>query len=295
MNNLQIDYFLSVAENLSFTKTATEKYVSQPAISKQITAMEEELGVLLFKRGRKSTELTDAGKIFADFYRRQRAEFELLSQQVRENREKMYIPLNVAFGTGWTLEQFMPDTIKKVQNTIPAVKFNLICSEFANLEIMLQREQADVIISLNINIHPAANIEIKPLVKIPGAIIYSKNHPAAIQAKTPADFKNDVFLVPIVRELDFIINLVNSFVEPYGFTPKIQKVGNVESMLVNIVNGIGVAIVDSWVVDQSTRSFLTMPIETEYTIETAWKRNNKNPALAAFLDELFKIPVKSLQ
>ena len=44
MNDLQIEYFLSVAKHLSFTKAARELFVSQPAISRQILAMEEDLG-----------------------------------------------------------------------------------------------------------------------------------------------------------------------------------------------------------------------------------------------------------
>ena len=40
MNDLQIDYFMAVATNLSFTKTSEELFVSQPAISKQISLME---------------------------------------------------------------------------------------------------------------------------------------------------------------------------------------------------------------------------------------------------------------
>ena len=44
MNDLQIDYFMAVATNLSFTKTSEELFVSQPAISKQISLMEKELG-----------------------------------------------------------------------------------------------------------------------------------------------------------------------------------------------------------------------------------------------------------
>ena len=294
MNNLQIEYFLAVAENLSFTKTAEEKYVSQPAISKQITAMEEELGVLLFERGRKQTVLTDAGKLFVEFYRRQRAEFDLISQQVNETQKNTYVSLRVAFGSGWTLDHFMPGIVKKVREEVPATKINLISDELIKLETMLLKDQADVIILPWINIHPTPNIEVRPLAKIPGVFLYSKNHPAAGWAKSPGCFQNEVFVVPIVRELDYIISLVNSFVEPYGFTPKIQRVGNVGSMIANVINGLGVAIVDNWIVDKDKSTFLTMPISSEYTIVAAWKKDNKSRALKVFLDELFSLPPEAL-
>ena len=295
MNDLQIDYFLAVAENLSFTKTATEKYVSQPAISKQIIAMEEELGVLLFERGRKSTKLTEAGKLAEGFFRRQRAEFGLLKKQISEMQDKMYIPLKIAFGAGWTLSGFMPGIVKKVQEGVPTAAVSLISNELLNLEAMLQKDQADVIIAPEINVHPTPNIEIRPLVNIPGVLIYSRHHPAAPNAKALVDFKDEVFLVPLARELDFITNLVNSFVEPYGFTPKIHRVGNVESMLANVINGLGVAIVDIWVIGKNEGQVLTLPIDLEYTIVAAWKKGNKNPALAVFREELFALPPEAMR
>jgi DNA-binding transcriptional LysR family regulator len=293
MNNLQIDYFLAVAKSLSFTKAASENYVSQPAISKQIIAMEEELGVQLFVRSRKSMRLTEAGKLYVDFYRRQRAEFDLLSHQVREMRDEIYIPLKIAFGNGWTLSHFMPGIIKKIQECIPMARITLICDELINLETMLQKEQADVILSVNINIHSATNIEIKHIAKIPSILIYPKNNSATARAKSPSDFKDELFFVPIKRELDSIINLVNSFVEPYDFAPKIQRVDNVDSMMANIHSGLGVAIVDSWIIDNNRHSLLTMPLDTEYSIVAAWKNKNKNPALTVFLEELFKLPPES--
>jgi DNA-binding transcriptional LysR family regulator len=48
MNNLQIEYFLSLAEHKNFTNTAKALYVSQPAISKQIAALEKKNWVFSF-------------------------------------------------------------------------------------------------------------------------------------------------------------------------------------------------------------------------------------------------------
>lgn len=54
-------YFLSVARELSFTHAAEELYISQPALSKQIRALERQLRVPLFDRGAGSVRLTRAG------------------------------------------------------------------------------------------------------------------------------------------------------------------------------------------------------------------------------------------
>ena len=61
----RIEYFLSVAKHLNFTKAARECFVAQAAISQQIKQFEEELGFKLFERGGGSVKLTPAGAFFA--------------------------------------------------------------------------------------------------------------------------------------------------------------------------------------------------------------------------------------
>ncbi|MFC3572433.1 LysR family transcriptional regulator [Streptomyces yaanensis] len=54
-------YFISVAEELSFTRAAERLFVSQPALSKQIQVLEKQLGVVLFERDRRTVRLTAVG------------------------------------------------------------------------------------------------------------------------------------------------------------------------------------------------------------------------------------------
>lgn len=58
MTHLQIEYFLSVATTKSISRTASELFVSPPAVSKQISLMEQELDLKLFTRGTQGMELT---------------------------------------------------------------------------------------------------------------------------------------------------------------------------------------------------------------------------------------------
>lgn len=62
----QLQYFMAICEELNFTRAAEKMGVSVPNISQQIRRLEEELGVLLFERVRKTIILTEAGTILQE-------------------------------------------------------------------------------------------------------------------------------------------------------------------------------------------------------------------------------------
>ena len=64
MLNKKIEYFLTLADCLSFTQAAAAHSVSQTAISQYIASLENKLGVRLFNRNAHSVSLTEAGKLF---------------------------------------------------------------------------------------------------------------------------------------------------------------------------------------------------------------------------------------
>ena len=84
----QVDCFLAVVENKTFTLAAEELYISQSSLSKQIKALETELGYILFRRENKENALTDEGKIFLSYARSFSREYAALMRTLNKGERK---------------------------------------------------------------------------------------------------------------------------------------------------------------------------------------------------------------
>ena len=67
MNTTQLECFMAVANYLNFSRAAEQLRITQPAVSHQITTLEDELGVKLFRRTSKSVRLTQEGFQFTQY------------------------------------------------------------------------------------------------------------------------------------------------------------------------------------------------------------------------------------
>ncbi|WP_309055491.1 LysR family transcriptional regulator [Streptomyces sp.] len=92
-------YFLAVAEELHFTRAAERLYVSQPALSKQIRALERQLGAPLFDRDRRGVSLTSVGTALLPHARAALAAWEEGRAAVRRAREAAEGTLTVGMST----------------------------------------------------------------------------------------------------------------------------------------------------------------------------------------------------
>jgi len=95
MEMRQVDFFLSIARTGSFTAAAEELFVSQPSLSKQIIALERELGVRLFDRTKRKVTLTEAGKAFRTHAVKLRQVYGSMVADLEEHRSGIE-PLSIA-------------------------------------------------------------------------------------------------------------------------------------------------------------------------------------------------------
>lgn len=291
LNSMQIEYFLTVAQTLNFTKASEELYVTQPAISRQIYALEKELGFTLFDRSTRTTKLTAAGSLFNDFFIKYRAELGTTKHLAREaNTEKLG---NVVVGCleSWNLSAFFPRMLDTFRTEYPNIQLLLESRGIKGLVLALKNDQIDVAITLDDSLRDVSGIQVKELTRIPSVILYSAGHPLAAKAGVrPADFADETFLVMTEEVATGSVETVRRYCAAHGFEPKkIVQLPNLDSVLSQVQNGMGVMVNDFWSRDRTNEAFRFVRLETQHVISIAWLKTNQNPSLPIFINELMFI------
>ncbi|GMA60457.1 LysR family transcriptional regulator [Alicyclobacillus fastidiosus] len=135
-------YFVTIVEEGQITRAANKLHMAQPALSLQLKAIEEELGVTLIERNNKSIELTQAG---ATFYYRANEILNSVDGMLSEVKEQgIGIRGKLSIGTVMSCVSYLPKAIKIFQQQYPAVTFRLWEGDSHRVEELLQAKTIDL-------------------------------------------------------------------------------------------------------------------------------------------------------
>lgn len=143
MDIKDLKYFLAIAQEGTITRAAEKLCIAQPPLSRQMKLLEAELGVSLFKRGKRHIVLTEEG-----LYLKQQAKdivymMEQTGAQLRQIKNDtigtVSIGVTEASGTG-ALSQF----ITPFHNKYPNIQFNIWCSNGDEIKDKLEKGLVDI-------------------------------------------------------------------------------------------------------------------------------------------------------
>jgi DNA-binding transcriptional LysR family regulator len=150
--------FLSVAETLHFGRTAELIHLSQPALSLQIRALEEEVGVRLFERNRRKTTLTAPGLAFRDDAAAALSQLEQAIRRARLAANGKLGLLRIGF-ISTAGSEIVPDTVRQFRELNPEVEFSLRNILTAEQVQMLETGSLDIgFLRLPIGGHSALDV-----------------------------------------------------------------------------------------------------------------------------------------
>lgn len=142
----QIKYFITVVECNSFTEAAEQCYISQSAISQQIRALEDDIGVKLIKRENRKFYLTDAGEYFYHYSKELLNRAEEIKRETynigKNNKLQLKIGYLNCYG-GVELQKAIAAFYEK----FPEVVIHIVNGSHEDLYYFLRDSKADIILS----------------------------------------------------------------------------------------------------------------------------------------------------
>ena len=120
----QVRYFLAVASTLNFTRAAEQCNVTQPALTKGVQKLEQELGGQLIYRERQLTQLTDLGKEVLPMLERTLASAEAVRRRAQEFQRKEVAPLKIGLAPSISVSLVL-DPIAEIAKFVPGLHVEL--------------------------------------------------------------------------------------------------------------------------------------------------------------------------
>ena len=124
LNETMIRCFLTLAGNLSFTKTAQEMYMTQQAVSKYIARLEETLGFRLFLRTRHYVKLTRAGEMYRDLFARYQEDFDRVGEAVAAYYRDLQKQIKLGYLEMLDISSCIADALKQARQKDGELRFS---------------------------------------------------------------------------------------------------------------------------------------------------------------------------
>jgi len=190
----QLDTFLEVARTLSFSRAAERRFRTQPAISAQIRALEEEIGAKLFDRSGGKVSLTAAGKVFLKYCEQASESRKQIVTQLGEMERVPRGEIVVGANEGTCLH-ILPEVFAEFKKQYPKVGVSILRSEGTKiLESIIDNSVDFGVVSLPVT---DSRLTVVPIHRDELVIIVAPGHAlASAKSSTMADAAKYPLLLP---------------------------------------------------------------------------------------------------
>jgi DNA-binding transcriptional LysR family regulator len=256
----QIRSFLSISETLHFGRTAELIHLSQPALSLQIRALEEEVGVRLFERNRRKTTLTAAGLAFRDDAAAAVSQLDQAIRRARLAGEGKLGLLRIGF-ISTAGNEIVPNLVRRFRDSNPDVVFSLRNILTTDQIQMLVAGSLDVgFLRLPIGEHP--ELEIVEVHREPFVIVTPLTHKLAKRKKVALhELSGQDFVMYERSYAPGFHDLIFGMLRDAGVVPNVcQTAGQMPTLISLIDSGMGISILPASAVKNSVASVVACEI-----------------------------------
>jgi DNA-binding transcriptional LysR family regulator len=281
-------YFVAVAEELHFGRAARRLGIVQPALSKQIVALERELGVMLFIRTKRDVSITEAGQALY-------AETREILQRVDHATDTARLTESGAIGSlsigfiGPAMWNILPSLLREHRSRVPGIHFRLY--EMTSGPIIEQVREGILDAGF---IRPFGHdeaVEIKTVWSEPFAIAVPEDHRLAqLEVVDLANAAGETFVLVSRAQSPGLFDQCLALCQSYGFSPLLIQEGNTGGAMFGMVAaGLGVTVVPESARAVPWPGVVFRPLtrtEPQLDLAAVYRRDEQSPALASFLETL---------
>ncbi len=295
MNINQLRYFVAVAEQRSFTKAANQYYLSQTAVTQQVRALEETLGVQLLDRNSRPVSLTPAGAVFLT---EAKAILERMNTAVSRTRDAstgLVGSVRIGYTKGYERSD-LSNKLRAFHRDYPNILLTCFRCDTDMLAAGLLNGEYDIIFTWDsTNIRQDSQVEFRLVERARLVVALYGSHPFARRtALRRSELKNEtiLFMTPSSTGSSFGDDHFMQLYQQAGYLPNILLRSNdVESILMMVAAEEGISILPAYCTDKLTNAdnLIFVPLlgeeETE-DILAVWRKDDPSQALRHFLERV---------
>lgn len=285
MNFVQINYFLTVAKCLSFTKAANLLYVSQPALSRQIIMMEDELGVKLFDRTGRKLSLTPSGQIMADEMDLLFVQYKGIIAKAQAAATNLTTMLRVGILDGLAVDDLLTPALREMAQKHPNIEVVLFSFGYEELVTRLYDGRLDLIFSRKFDVESRLDVEYRVIEQAEDYLVARAGYPMNGKKNRLAasDLRYDTLTIVTESENDMAIKTVMDWFSSCDVQPQFRNTPSYHASLQWVKAGLSVTIADRRSI-LPTDGLVKLPLEQfrDPSLVLAWAQSNKNVARKSF-------------
>ena len=282
----QLTFFIGVAEELNFSRAATKMAIAQPALSRQIQQLEDQLGVLLFRRNKRNVALTPAGAYLLGQARQLRLTVNDVVEQTRRVHRGHVGALRIGH-PGSALYSILPETLAILTGQFPDVATSLVEAAEQELYESLLNQHIDV--GLMREVSTDARLDSEELFAEPFALVVPEAHWLTVDTfRNLGQCRDEAFVLPnLNRKLSYGLSygqLVMDQFEQYGYTPRRVYESNYGATILRLVEkNLGLSVLPISYQQGSSLKLRFLPLPTQTRLYVFWRKGDLNPVLHNFL------------
>lgn len=280
-------YFITVAETLSFSHAAGRLRIAQSSISRQIAALEQELGVKLFVRNTSRVRLTEAGRHLHKEVDRLLAQLAIAVTGTQEIARGRGGELNL--GSDWRiLFPQISEAVVRYRAAHPRVAVNIVEMPVHEQIAALRESRIHLgfVPALKFNIMPQSDMESLLLFRADVKIVVAARHPlASAGSVTLRDLRKETWIrLDEKTHPGYRASLIQ-LCHPSLFTPRFGRVsGSIDGLLALVAMGEGISIMPTSLMSRPHPglSFLDSDCPP-FEFYATWHKNNAAKPILDFL------------